>query len=399
VTFSRYTLRPSVRARLLDFLVHHNPFYLLSALCMLAGCYATNSGLAPRTGDLRKLLALIGTLNAYEAMVIALALFLIRRGIIRDGRTLLLLEAPFLVDLAFLNTEAGSVSVMGGLVLNLCILGAALIKVAVITRALYGRLCAQLFTFVAVVLSALFLMPSAFAHFEHEGGVTPAHLYAAWWLIGGLLALYGFQFRIPETSLVGTPDPLRILMRRVYTLLPLASLVVHVSIQHWVYRVDFTGGDLSPLLVGGTAALCALPRRGDVRRLQIVLPLIALSLSVHAPPDVHPRLMGISLTPALITGTAAYAAYVFCFFPRLALPLLGGGAAVTALALFGPTFQQICFTVASAWHRMTSTAHRLLPQTAVEWGMTALGGAFAFLLLGAGISLKKPAPAPEANPE
>jgi len=52
MTFSRYTLRPSFRAALLAFLVHHNPFYLLSALFMVAGCYALNSGLAPRTGDL-----------------------------------------------------------------------------------------------------------------------------------------------------------------------------------------------------------------------------------------------------------------------------------------------------------------------------------------------------------
>ncbi|MDB5301997.1 MAG: hypothetical protein JWO87_3660, partial [Phycisphaerales bacterium] len=47
----RYTLRPSVRSLFVGFLVHRNPFYLLSALCMVAGCFALNSGLAPRTAE------------------------------------------------------------------------------------------------------------------------------------------------------------------------------------------------------------------------------------------------------------------------------------------------------------------------------------------------------------
>ena len=48
MTFSRYTLRPHLRAALMTFLVHHNPFYLLSALCMVAAC------LAPRARALTK---------------------------------------------------------------------------------------------------------------------------------------------------------------------------------------------------------------------------------------------------------------------------------------------------------------------------------------------------------
>jgi len=335
---------------------------------------------------------LIATLNLYEATLIALGLYLIRRGILRDGRTLLLLEAPFLVDLAFLDADAGSVSVAGGLLLNLFILGLGVLKVGIIFRTLWGRISSQLFAFIVLELSVLFLMPSALAHFEHQDGVTPAHFYAAWWIVGALLALYGIRGGIPTAASLATPDPLRITMRHLYTLLPLASLVLHLWMQHWVYRVDFTPGNLSPVLIGAALALNSLARRPDIKRLQIVLPLVALSLAAHFPPELHWRIAHVPITPVFLTGAAAYVACVFCFFPRLAVPLIGGGAAMTALALFGPTFQQICFIAASAWHRLTTSVNRLLPQTAIQWGIAAVGSGFAFLLLGAAISLKKTAP-------
>src|SRR6476620_3676533 len=91
---------------LLRFLVHHNPFYLLSALCMIAGCFALNSALQTRSGELSKLLLLMGTLQLYELLLVGLGLYLIvKHRLDRDGRTLLLLDAVFLVDLTFLNNE------------------------------------------------------------------------------------------------------------------------------------------------------------------------------------------------------------------------------------------------------------------------------------------------------
>ena len=57
-----YRLRPSLRAVLLAFLVHHNPFYLLRRLCMIAGCYALN-GPGLQRGEFGRVLILVGTLN------------------------------------------------------------------------------------------------------------------------------------------------------------------------------------------------------------------------------------------------------------------------------------------------------------------------------------------------
>src|SRR5215212_8922104 len=114
-----YSIRPTLRRTLHAFLVHHNPFYLLSALCMIAGCYALNSGLDVRSGQVRSILVLVGTLNVYEFMLLGLGVYLIRRrNVVRDGRTLLLLQAVFLVDLTFLNAETAAASLSAGLALN-----------------------------------------------------------------------------------------------------------------------------------------------------------------------------------------------------------------------------------------------------------------------------------------
>jgi len=71
---------------------------------MIAGCYALNDGLDLRAGEAGRALVLVGTINLYELLLIGLGVFLIRsRNIVRDGRTLLLLQAVFLADLTFLN--------------------------------------------------------------------------------------------------------------------------------------------------------------------------------------------------------------------------------------------------------------------------------------------------------
>jgi hypothetical protein len=389
-----YTLRPSFRAALLGFLVHHNPFYLLSALSMLAGCYALNSGLAARTGDLPKLLALLAVLNAYEAILIGLGLYLIRRrGILRDGRTLLLLQAAFLVDLAFLDAEVGSVSVRTGGLLILLVLTLALLKAGIVLRGLWGRVPRRLFAFIGIELAVLFLMPAAFTEFrQHQNGnVTPGQFYVAWWVVGGLMILYELQARFLRQE-AAFDTGLRLFVRRLYVALPLASIVLHLSLLHWVYRVAFVAGDLSPLLIGGAFVLgrSAHAWRGDIRLLRLMMPLAAIILSAeHAPAWRLPLSARLDLTPTLLVMGTAYVTLVYCFFFAKALKLLAAAAAVGLLVLFGPTLDQITAGATWAWERAAVAFRWLAARTAIEWGLAAMGAAFAFLALGAGISLRK----------
>ncbi|HEY8750512.1 MAG TPA: hypothetical protein VIM11_21180 [Tepidisphaeraceae bacterium] len=397
MTLLSYTLRPSIRKSLATFFVHHNPFYLLSALCMLAGCYALNNGLGARPGDLAKLLALLGVLNAYEALLIGLGLYLIRRrGIIRDGRTLLLLQAPFLVDLTFLNAEVGSVSLRTGLLLCICVAGLTAIKVGVLLRGLWGKAPARLFCLVMIELAALVMMPCAFSWFDHHGGVTGLQCYAWWWVVGGLVAMPELRSRSEGSGV--NAGGLQRAMKRVYLLLPLASLIAHLSMLHWVYRVQFVGADLSPVLLGLMVAIGreAWASRSELVVLRIVMPLAAMTMAINFPPVVYVYASaGLRLTPGEITMAAAYAAVVYCFFGAWAKYLLTGGAAVATVMLFGPSLEQTWFAVAACYRRVVGLADRLVPKSAFEWGVVAMGGAFAFLAMGAAISLKKEKPVEE----
>jgi hypothetical protein len=382
------------------FLVHHNPFYLLSALSMLAGCYALNNGLAARTGELQKLLTLLGVLNGYEAILIGLAIYLIkRRGIARDGRTLLLLEAPFLVDLGFINAEVGSNSVRIGSLLNLLILSLALLKTIIVLRALWGRIPRRLFASIGLQLSVLFLLPGVFTRFDHHqhGDVTPGEFYGAWWVVGGMLIAYELQARFlgKDESL---ETGLRQFVRRLYLALPLASIVLHLALLHWVYRVAFVSGDLGPLLIGGAFALGRWSRadRRDVRWLRALMPLAAIVLTAEHSPNWAVPLSGrVELTPTLLVLAIAYLTYVYCFFFRRAFVLLGGAAAGLSIILFGPTWDQLSATALWTVQRVVAAARWLGNRSPIEWGLTAMAAAFGFLALGASISLRREAPPAE----
>jgi hypothetical protein len=369
---------------------------------MLAGCYALNSGLGTHSGDLGKILALLGVLNVYEAMLIALGLYLIRRrGIVRDGRTLLLLEAPFLVDLAFLNAEMGSGPVRAGCLLNGLVLALALVKTAFVLHALWGRVPRRLFAFLGLELAVLFFMPCMFARFERAGNVTLGQFYGAWWVIGLLMVVYELQARVLGPDSSAADSGLRLFIRRLYIVLPLASVILHLSLLHWVYRVTFVAGNIAPLLLGGAMVLGQSARAGrsDVRMLRALMPLAAVILTLEAPPIWHaqwgPRL---DLTPATLVLACGYVTFVYCFFFGRAIQLLAGGLAIVLLALFGPSFAQISVAINCFRSYLLASLQWLADRTVIQWGLAAMGCAFGFLAIGASVSLRKEPVAQAAGP-
>jgi hypothetical protein len=393
VTFSRYTLRPTLRAALVAFLVHHNPFYLLSALCMVAACFALNQGLSPHAGEMTKLLALLGTLNLYEAILIALGLYLIRRrGIFRDGRTLLLIEAPFLFDLMFLNTEAGSASLGKGALVASIALAVALAKMGIVLRVLYGRLPGRAFGFIGGAMAALFLLPSGFKWMEHNGAVRAVHFYLAWCIVGLLLAAWEMLGRLGSAAPIPNEQGIGRTIRRLYMVIPLVSLAAHLGMLHWVYRVDFAPANLAPVLLGLAIAAGVL-ETSAAQALRIVLPALAMLLSLGEPALFHTPLFGrVQLTPAMVAIASAYLVYVYSFFFSRAIYFVGGAIAVGLALALGPTFAQARAGFEFAWRWTSELIDDHLPRTALQWGLAALAGAFGFLGIGAAVSLRKPPP-------
>jgi hypothetical protein len=408
--FRSHTLRPKVRSLLFAFLAHHNPFYLLSALCMIAGCYALNGALDVRAGQLGRILILLGTINLYEVLLIALGLFLIRsRGIVRDGRTLLLLQAVFLVDLTFLSAETANADVRRGPWICLMLLALALVKVAVVLRVLNRRLPVKLFGIVAAQLAALYVIPCVFARFDRDGSITSRPFYMAWWIVGALAALPELQRWLPGER---TPqNATRPRIGAAYAVAAFVSLLAHMGMLHWVYRVNFVPSDASPVLLGLALAANRAAPAGflglrDARLLRMALPAMAVMASLVGHDQAAPLfLLGrggrFEITPLVLAFSGALLAYVYLFLLHLTPQILALAAVSAAIVLFGPTWGQVTSKTGDGFRWSIDLIGRTIPRTAAGWGVVAVSAAFAFLGIGAILSLSqgKAAEAPELDRE
>src|SRR3954454_25073351 len=154
--------RAGPQSRFSRLIEDYNPFYLLSAGCMVFGIFALNDSLDWSPIGLRRLLTLIVTLNVYEMALIGLAVFLMNRDIRRDAMLLLIVEAFFLADVGFLNMEVFATDYRIGLAVNTFVLAAAVMKVAMVFAAARIPLRDPRFVFVITQLAILFAIPGLF---------------------------------------------------------------------------------------------------------------------------------------------------------------------------------------------------------------------------------------------
>src|ERR1700722_4036706 len=153
-------------------LLDSNPFYLISACCMLAGCLALTNSLSWVSIPTSKLLILIWTLNLYEAALIGLAAYLVlARGLRRDGMILIILEVFFLIDITFLVSEIATRKSWLGPAIAGVVFIAAIIKLAAVMRILNIRRAPAEFLFILIQLAAILAIPILFS--RYDGGSVP----------------------------------------------------------------------------------------------------------------------------------------------------------------------------------------------------------------------------------
>jgi hypothetical protein len=379
---------PSNRSAFMRLLIEHNPFYLLSAACMLAGCLALTNSLSWNPIATKRLLTLIVTLQVYEAALIGLAIYLVTsRGLVRDGRILLILEAVFLVDAAFLNAEIATLNFKVGLMVNGILFVLAAMKIWLVTRSLYPNYSFDKLAFIWMQLAVLFAIPCTLRGIDKDG-VSSLAMYFAWWMAALLPAMYELMAGQPHA--VGEPWSRGVAPMRAYLALPYISLLVHVGILHYVYDVAFYGAMAGPVLLGLTLILnrvqpsTVIPRK-DLLALRILLPVAAVFVSMNNPQPLRFSLGTNALlqfTPLSLASGAAYLIYVYCFFLPHALMLIGVAAVCMVVAVFGPAPR----TLWRGWVRVWDWT---VPRTLFQWGVIGLAASFAFLGLGAWVSLKK----------
>lgn len=387
--------RSTWRTRAIRKIVDRNPFYLLSAACMLGGCLALTNSLSWLSLPLPRLLTLIATINLYEGLLVALALLLASRGLMRDARILLIVEAFFLLDVTFLNAEVVTASLRIGTFVSAGLFVLAVIKLRLVMRALGTDLSPARFVYVVTQVAALLAIPCILRRID-QGAVTPLNFYAVWWVVGLLPILQeiatriwgvGHSQRIPGAAAL-------------YLILPWISLIAHVGILHYVYGVAFYGAMVAPVLIGLTllvnrASPESTEARANLLALRGMLPLAAIVVSWN-----HPSVLAFSLAPVssahvsttMLAAAAAYLTYVYCFLLSSVLFFLSAGAIFALAMLFGPSPSDVRRVTWSVWSWSIGMTNRIVPKTLAGWGIVSVLASFFFLVIGAGISLAAPRP-------
>jgi hypothetical protein len=386
----------------LRFVHDRNPFYLLSALCMFIGFRIILGALNSAPGDWKTLLELIVTLNVYEIVMIALALFLIvKRGLRRDGWILLGIEALFLLDLTNLNAELFTAMPRLGTVVNSVCFILAMAKILIIVRTLGLGLTTGTTVYIAAQLAFLLGLPGLFRLMRSDTATISAmQIYSFWWIAALLVAMGAFIVkRHPDHA----RSPMAALPWRLYVLLPLISLLVHLASENRVFWVHFQIANIAPVLLALAAVWSQTRSRWSRAALHgsLVLAAIAILISIVPPTyqhDLTGRAIGISVSPLRLILIGSSILSMWLAVRHRSLIAAQGSVGCLALAGMGTNVMEIDLQGMHLLRSLIDFARRLVPETAAQWGCVAIVSAFALLGIGAAVSLKAAPPPRESEP-
>lgn len=377
---------------MLRFLLDHNPFYLLSVFSMLGGFYTFEHALDPKPENFGTLLLLAGTLQLYEVVLIGLGLYLIvRRGLTRDGRLLLLLESVFLVDASYFGAVCFTADRWWGLWVNVALLALAAGKLAAIGRILRLPYTVREFAFIVSQLALLFAAPGFFRWMARWNPLPVWAIYAVWWAAGVSIAVRALAASsVGRGGAASRAPAVDAPLRAALDVLPFASLLARLIAASWIYQVPFQGSNVAPVLLG-LAIACA--RCGPAWAstpwrvwIHLALPLVAVGLSMRFPDTLVRAIPGVSailLSPwrAALMGAALVYAHGLWVHRHAVFAWASGACALAALS--GHSLAAVGQTLAGLGRKMAS----LVPETSFQWGVAAIAAAFALLWLGAVVSL------------
>lgn len=371
-----------------------NPFYLLSALSMLAGCFALSRALGTAPGQWKPLVALMGVLQLYELVLLGLAVLLYRRvNMPSDARMAFLLGLLFVSDSTYLNTELATSNPWAAPWVALAHL-AFLVPKLIFLRDTLGLTSLRTLALTVAQVAFLVYIPGTFSavHFMdskvHALGLgramLPLVVYGLWWLVGALPVLYLWADRPPEHG----DDDFARPIGRASLLVPGVSILLHLLTLHWLYDLPIYGAYLTPLYLGiavNVAYTLVRVSEGWRTAFQWGGPLVAVLFSrVYSDELVFTLGESFIVTPLRIALVGA--AVIFWIHRSISErpSFVWASILTTSLAVSGPTFSAM---------RLRWT--NLFPETYAEFGIAAVAVAFAMLLLALAVSLWRPRRPPE----
>ncbi len=382
------TLRPCPRVDWITGLL-----YPLSALCMMIGCYTLSQQMDMHIGSIGKLLTLIGVLNVYEALLVALGLYLtVRRGVLNDGRLLLGLEIVFLVDAAFLNAECFAASLTAGALINTALALLTALKIGAVIRYMRLTVTPSHLAWLGAAYLLTLAMPGISAARSASVPITPWFIYGGWWAAGLMLAGHAALAGRWHSRQSGWPT-----VSRPISLLFAAAVYVsfagHIAALGWIYDVTFEFGVLSPLLLAMIMVVERLaPGWKELRAGQFWLAVLAVIFSGIFTQDLvrgAPTVLGVGLSPMRLTLLAAGVEFAIIAWRAGLWRFVVAGVVALSLGLTSTTFGGALEQWMKWLGWVGGKGGEVMPRGAIIWGTLLVLGAFVFLALGLMVSMRK----------
>ncbi len=385
-----------------------NPFFLMSGVLMLAGCFMINSAAHGDPDRIWPIVGLVAVFNFYEALVIGLGLYLGRVSrLYRDTAFLLLLEVLLLCDVSLAYNELLLKSLPIGAAVGGLALALAWVKLAVIDRVMGLRVTRAGIFMLSTLIALLFLLPGLFRELTRMDLLREGHFYAAWWGLGAapLAAAVTQPWFTPRPSDDPEFDKLRLWVTRLLVVVPIASLLLHMRAAHYVDDRPIYLYNFAPLILGLTAAWVYRRSQSVVIQKVVAVTLVAGGVAVALSAS-FPSSMSVPIDPSgsvffsplrlVLVVTAALCAYVW--WRRGAWVCLPAAMGFLFTAGLGHTVSTISARVQAVVHRARAIGGTLMPDSISGWGVLAVIASFMFLAIGAATSLMNRTPRVEDKP-
>jgi hypothetical protein len=369
-----------------------NPFYLVSAASMLAGCYLLSGAASKEAGGLAHVLWVLGWLTAYELLLSGIAAFLGRRGLARDSRTLLVLAAIFLTDPTHLAGETVSWSGRGWAGAALLLLGLGIGKIALVQRLFRVRLERRALLPLVGILALVIFLPGAFLALARRGADLELPLYGMAWVLGLVLVMQTLRERPAGVTDETSPSwAVTAFTSTLDTALPI-SVAAHVLALHWLYDVPFSACSLTPPLLALALVVTRSPHAPEKLRLRLALPAIAVLFSLGWP-GAFAFGTFVTFSPLRAALLVAGVVYLYDYLRHRQIVFLALPSACAAVAVAGHTLSASLTNIVHIFDVVFVALDRVLPRSRQQWGALAMAASYAILGFGAWISFKRRAAA------
>lgn len=360
---------------------------------MFAGCALVNASAHGRLDELGPVLGMVGVFNVYELAVLALGVWLWRRGGgagRREAKHLLALAVLLLADTTFVYNELSIADPVLGAGVGLLAAGLGVFKLGLVARTLevnFGWMGGGVA--VAGVLT-VFGLPVVARLVGGSGGLPGWLVMGVWWWSAGLMGAAGL-------ALAGRGGAAGGGWRCWVVGVPTGSALLHVGAMHWVYHEPVSAAMVSPVLLALSLVLLLRSGWGDTaaRRWGAacgVVGLIAAVAGGHeavAAVGFDPAWGEVVWSPLRTWLLAAGLGYGLVWWRRRSLVLLMVWPTLWVMAGLGASgnmiAQRLGWVAQQGWRGFA----QVTPRGLMAWGVMVVGLAFVALGVGAWVSARR----------